>query len=58
MFTDLSLRAVLRIRINRIRMSLGFPDPHQDQLVRVTDSVPDPVLDPVPNPSIMIIKQK
>ena len=34
------LQAVLMIRIRRIRMFLGLPDPHPDPLVTSTD--PDP----------------
>jgi hypothetical protein len=45
---------VLRIRIRRIRMFLGLPDPHP--LVTSMDTAPDPVPVPAPDPSI--IKQK
>jgi hypothetical protein len=34
--------AVLGIRINRIHMFLGLPDPDPDPLVRGMDSYPDP----------------
>jgi hypothetical protein len=34
--------AVLWIRIRRIRMFLGLPDPHPDPLVTSTDPVTDP----------------
>ncbi len=42
----------IRIRIQRIHMFLGLPDP--DPLVRGMD--PDPVPDPVPDPSIIMQK--
>ncbi len=45
-----SVEAVLRIRIHRIHMFLGHPDP----LVRSMDPDPDPALDP--DPSIIIQK--
>jgi hypothetical protein len=45
---------VLWIRIRRIHMFLGLPDPNPDPLVRDTD--PNPTLDPDTDPSI--IKQK
>jgi hypothetical protein len=38
---------VLRIRIRRIPMFLGLPDPGPDPLVRGTD--PDPAMDPDPS---------
>ncbi len=44
--------SVLRIRIHRIHMYLGLPDP--DPLVRGMDPDPDPALDPDPS----IIMQK
>ena len=45
--------AVLRIwiRIHRIHMFLGLPDP--DPLVRGMVPDPDPALDPDPDPSII-----
>ncbi len=43
---------VLRIRIHRIHMFLGLPDP--DPLVRGMDPDPDPARDP--DPSIIIQK--
>ncbi len=46
------LQSVLRIRIHRIHMFLGLPDP--DTLVRGMDPDPDPVSDPDPS----ITKQK
>ncbi len=46
------LQPVLRIRIHRIHMFLGLPDP--DPLVRGMDPDPDPSLDPDPS----IIMQK
>ncbi len=46
--------AVFRIRIHRVHVVLGLPDP--DPLVRGMDPDPDPALDPDPDPSI--IKQK
>ncbi len=42
----------IRIRIHRIHMFLGLPDP--DPLVRGMD--PDPALDPDPDPSIIMQK--
>ncbi len=45
-------KPVLRIRIHRIHMFLGLPDPDPDPLVRGMD--PDPALDPDPS----IIMQK
>ncbi len=42
-------RIRIRIRIHRIHVFLGFPDP--DQLVRGMD--PDPALDPDPDPSVI-----
>ncbi len=36
-----SLKAVLGIRIRKIRMFLGLPDPHPDLLVTSTDPAPD-----------------
>ncbi len=45
------LCAVLGIRIRRIRMILGLPDPDPNQLVRGTYPDPaDPELDPDPDP--------
>ncbi len=41
----------IRIRIRRIHMFLGFPDPHPDQLVK--DMYPDPN----PNPSIIFLSK-
>ena len=41
----------MRIRIHRIHMFVGIPDPDRDPLVRGMD--PDPALDPDPDPSIM-----
>ncbi len=38
----LMLQPVLRIRIRRIHMLLGLPDPHPDQLVKDMD--PDPTI--------------
>jgi|688.fasta_scaffold196355_1 hypothetical protein len=49
---DNLLQPVLRIRVYKIHMFLGLPDPDSDPLVRDTD----PDLDPDPDPSI--IKQK
>jgi hypothetical protein len=46
-------KPVLRIRIHRIHVFLGLPDP--DPLVRGMD--PDPTLDPDPDPSIIMQKQ-
>ncbi len=40
-----------RIRIHRIYVFLGLPDP--DPLVRGMDPDPDPTLDPGPDPSII-----
>ena len=48
------IEAVLRIRIYRIHMFLGLPDP--DPLVRGMDPDPDPALDPDPDPSIIMQK--
>ncbi len=48
------LAAVLRIRINRIHMFLGLPDP--DPLVRGMDPDLDPALYPDPDPSIIMQK--
>ncbi len=45
--------AVFRIRIHRIHVFLGLPDPYPDPLVRGMDPDPDPALDPDPDPSIM-----
>ncbi len=45
-------KSVLRIRIHRIHMFLGLPDP----LVRGMDPDPDPALDP--DPSIIIQKYR
>jgi hypothetical protein len=45
-------KAVFRIRIHRIHMFLGLPDP--DTLVRGMD--PDPALDPDLDPSIIMQK--
>ncbi len=45
-------QAVLRIRIHRIHMFLGLPDP--DPLVSGMDPDPDPALDP--DPSIVMQK--
>jgi hypothetical protein len=47
-----SIQAVFRIRIHRIHMFLGLPDP--DPLVRGMDPDSDPALDPDPS----IIMQK
>jgi hypothetical protein len=44
----------IRIRIHRIHMFLGLPDP--DPLVRGMDRDPDPLLDPDPYPSIIMQK--
>ncbi len=44
----------IRIRIHRIHMFLGHPDP--DPLVRGMDPDPDPALDP--DPSIIVQKSK
>jgi hypothetical protein len=46
------LTAVLRIRIHRIHMFLGLPDP--DPLIIGMD--PDPALDQDPDPSIIMQK--
>ncbi len=46
--------AVLRIRIHRIHMFLGLPDP--DPLVRGMDRDPDPDVDPDPDPSFIMQK--
>jgi hypothetical protein len=48
----LDFKAVLRIRIRRIRMFLNLPDPNPDPLVQGTDPAPDPA------PDFSIIKQK
>jgi hypothetical protein len=53
-FFTVPLMAVLRIRIHRIHMFLGLPDP--DPLVRGMDPNPDPALDPDPDPSIIMQK--
>jgi hypothetical protein len=42
----------IRIRIHRIHMFLGLPDPGPDTLVRDMD----PALDPDPDPSIIMQK--
>ncbi len=42
----------IRIRIRRIHMFLGLPDPHPDPLVTSMDSAPDPAPDP------FIVRQK
>jgi hypothetical protein len=47
-------QAVLRIRIHRIHMFFGLPDP--DPLVRGMDPDPDPALDTDPDPSIIMQK--
>jgi hypothetical protein len=52
LFKNLTEKAVLRIRIHRIHVFLGLPDP--DPLVRVMD--PDPAVDPDPDPSIIMQK--
>ena len=44
----------IRIRIHRIHMFLGLPDP--DPLGRCMDPDPDPVLDPDPDSSIIMQK--
>ncbi len=44
------------LRIHRIHMLLGLPDP--DPLVRGMDPDPDPALDPDPVPSIIMQKNK
>ncbi len=41
-FTGILYKAVLRIRIHRIRMYLGLPDPHPDPLGTSRDPAPDP----------------
>ncbi len=57
-------RAVVRIRIHRIRMFLGLLDPDPDPLDRGMDPDLDldpilaPVSDPAPDPAPSIIKQK
>jgi hypothetical protein len=51
---SLLIKPVLRIRIHRIHMFLGLPDP--DPLVRGMD--PDPAPDPAPDPGPSIIMQK
>jgi hypothetical protein len=51
-FCLLLFEAVFRIRIHRIHMFLGLPDP--DPLVRGMD--PDPALEPDPDPSIIMLK--
>jgi hypothetical protein len=43
----LRIRIQTRIRMHRIHMFLGLPDP------RVTGMDPDPALDPDPDPSII-----
>ncbi len=50
----LSLSPVLRIRIHRILMFLGLPDP--DPLVRGMDPDLDPPLNADPYPSIIMQK--
>jgi hypothetical protein len=44
------------IRIHRIHMFSGLPDPDPDPLVRGMDPDPDPALDPDPDPSIIMQK--
>jgi hypothetical protein len=51
---DGQFEPVLRIRIHRIHMFLGLPDPDQDPLVRGMD--PDPALDPDWDPSTIMQK--
>jgi hypothetical protein len=57
-FLDRFLLSVLgisiRIRIRRIHMFLGLPDPHQNPFVRDLKAGPDPALDP----DLTIIKKK
>ena len=45
---------MLRIRIHRIHVFLGLPDPNPDPLVKGID----PDLDPAPDPDPSIIMQK
>jgi hypothetical protein len=52
---EVSGLSVLRIRIHRIHMFLGLLDP--DPLVRGMGPVPDPALDPDPDPSIIMQKK-
>jgi hypothetical protein len=52
--TFIVFSAVLRIRIHRIQVFLGLPDP--DPLVRGMDPDPDPALDPDLDPSIIMQK--
>jgi hypothetical protein len=43
-FNSAKGKAVLRIRIRRILMFLGLPDPHPDSLFTNTDPAPDPYI--------------
>jgi hypothetical protein len=51
---DADFLPVLRIRIHRIQVFLGLPDP--DPLVRAMDPDPDPAVVPDPDPSIIMQK--
>jgi hypothetical protein len=51
-FTGIGVFSVLRIRIHRIHMFLGHPDP----LVSGMDPDPVPALDSDPDPSIIMQK--